>query len=160
MTASDHSERNRRQPMQETLKKFKDYLGTNHLKLTQQRLLIFKVFMSSDEKVTPEALLERVQEIDSGVSRSTIYRTVKHLSGAGVARYIHQGDGVTHYEPMSDHYSQMICERCGRAIPVINPFIDCLMQETARQQGFILYRYRTVMHGLCPRCQELIHPTS
>ncbi|WP_319468633.1 transcriptional repressor [uncultured Pseudodesulfovibrio sp.] len=140
--------------MKEALKSFKDYLSSNHLKLTQQRLLIFKVFMSDDEEMSSEQLLEAVQDIDETVSRSTVYRTVKHLHNAGIARCLHRSDGSTHYEPMGDHYSQMICERCGRSIPIKNPYIDCLQQETARQQGFILFRYQTVFYGLCSRCSE------
>ena len=144
--------------MKEALKTFKGYLSENNLKLTQQRLLIFKVFMSTEEKVSPERLLERVQDIDDNVSRSTIYRTVKHLHNAGIARCIHQNDGVTHYESMGDHHSKMICEHCDRTIPVMNPYIDCLQQETARQQGFVLFRYQTVMYGLCNECRDTMNP--
>ena len=146
--------------MKEALKSFKEYLAANNKKLTQQRLLTFKVFMSSQEKVTPEVLLQRVQDIDKGVSRSTIYRTVKHLHNAGIARCTHHSDGVTHYEPTGDHHSQMVCERCGKTFPVTNPYIDCLQQETARQQGFTLFRYHTVLYGICNECQDYTCPTT
>lgn len=144
--------------MKEALKTFKEYLSEHNLKLTQQRLLTFKVFMSTQEKVSPEILLEQVQEIDSSVSRSTIYRTVKHLHNAGIARCIHNSDGITHYEPMGDHHSQMVCERCGRRFPIINPYFDCLQQETARQQGFTLFRHQTVFYGMCDQCMGNARP--
>lgn len=140
--------------MQEALTSFKQYLSHNALKLTQQRLLIFKVFMSDEDKVSPEGLLAKVSELDNTVSRSTVYRTMKHLHNAGIARCIHQGDGVTHYEPMGDQSCQMICERCGRKIPIANPYLECLQQETARQQGFTLFRYQMTIHGLCSTCNN------
>ena len=143
--------------MQEALKKFKQYLTSNTLKLTQQRLLIFKVFISNEKPISSEELMIAVQEIDETVSRSTIYRTVKHLHNSGIARCIHSFDGSTQYEPMGDHYSQMVCERCGKTIPIKNPYIDCLQQETARQQGFTLFRYQTVIYGLCSECTKLSH---
>lgn len=138
--------------MEEALKSFRKYLAGNNLKLTQQRMLIFKVFMSDQGKVSPEELLAGVQEVDETISRSTIYRTVKHLHSAGIARCIHQGDGITYYEPMGDHSCRMICERCGRTIPIRNPYFECIQQETARQQGFTLFRYQSVIHGLCREC--------
>ena len=144
--------------MKEALKSFKDYLASNNRKLTQQRLLIFKVFMSAENKASAEQLLNSVREIDETVSRSTIYRTVKHFHSAGIARCIHDRDGSTHYEPMGDQYSQMICERCGKNIPIVNPYIECLQQETARQQGFTLFRYQTVLYGICKNCTEDMHP--
>lgn len=141
--------------MQEALKSFKDYLAGNKLKLTQQRLLIFKVFMSDDNKLSTESLLSEVQDVDDTISRSTVYRTVKHLHDAGIARCIHHNDGVTYYEPMGDQSSRMICERCGKVIPIKNPYFECLQQETARQQGFTLFRYQNVIHGLCCECSKI-----
>jgi len=144
--------------MQEALKAFKQYLTINNLKLTQQRLLIFKVFMSDTCPMSSEDLLMAVQDVDRGISRSTVYRTVKHLHNAGIARCIHRADGTTRYEPMGDQCSQMICEHCGKAIPVKNPYLDCLQAETARQQGFTLFRYQTVIYGLCSECCRKLHP--
>lgn len=144
--------------MQEALDSFKQYLKLNNLKLTQQRLLIFKVFMSDEGQVSPEELLAGVQEVDETISRSTVYRTVKHLHHAGVARCIHRSNGVTCYEPMGDQSSQLVCERCGKTIPIRNPYFECLQQETARQQGFTLFRYRNIIYGLCNECSEQIDP--
>lgn len=145
--------------MNEALKSFKQYLTQNKLKLTQQRILIFRVFMSGTEQVSPDDLLQGVQGIDQTISRSTVYRTVKHLHQAGIARCIHRNDGVTYYEPMGDQSCQMVCERCGRVIPIKNPYFECLQQETARQQGFTLYRYQNVIYGVCRECTEIIAST-
>ena len=142
--------------MQEALKSFKQYLAVNNLKLTRQRMLIFKYFMSDVAHLSPEELFKGVQGLDRTISRSTVYRTVKHLHNAGIARCIHRSDGVTYYEPMGDQSCQMICERCGRTIPVKNPYLECLLFETARQQGFSLFRYQSALYGLCQHCAECI----
>ncbi len=145
--------------MQEALKSFKKYLAKNTLKLTQQRLLILKVFMSKGAEMSSEQLLSAVQDIDDAVSRSTVYRTIKHFHHAGIARCTHHSDGSTHYEPSGDHTSHMLCERCGKIIPIRNPYIQCLQQETARQQGFTLYRYTTTFYGLCSECTDALQST-
>ena len=145
--------------MQESLKSFKQYLAHNNLKLTQQRLLIFKVFMSEEGQVSPEELLQGVQKMDDTISRSTVYRTVKHLHNSGIARCIHRSDGITYYEPMGDQSCQMICERCRKTIPVKNPYFECLQQETARQQGFTLFRYQNIIYGLCYDCCGSVCPS-
>lgn len=140
--------------MKEALKAFKDYLTSNNLKLTQQRLLIFKVFMSSDKAMSSEDILHAVQSQDASISRSTVYRTVKHFHEAGVAWYSSHPDGSARYESMGDHCSHMVCEQCGKSIPVKNPYFDCLQQETARQQGFTLFRHQTVLYGICRKCRK------
>jgi Fur family ferric uptake transcriptional regulator len=143
---------NQEQDVNEALKTLKEYLDANTLKLTQQRLLIFKVLFSQKGMISSEELLAEITGLDSGISRSTVYRTMKHLHHAGVARCIRHDDGSTRYEPMGDHHSTMICERCGKTIPLMNPYLDCLQRESARQQGFTLFRFRTVIHGLCHAC--------
>jgi len=138
--------------VKEALKTFKDYLAANRLKLTRQRLLIFKVFLSQDAMLTSEGLLRKVTEMDASISRSSVYRTVRHLHQSGVARCIRLTDGTTRYEPVGDHHSRMVCERCGRQFPLINPYLDCLQRESARQQRFTLFHCQTVLHGLCHEC--------
>lgn len=138
--------------IQNALESFKKYLTTNNLKLTQQRLLIFKILMGDEKEVSSEQLHTKVKRVDETVSRSTVYRTVKHLHNAGLARCVHQLDGVTCYEPMTNLTCKMVCEQCGKTIPIKNPYFECIQQETARQQGFTLFRYQNVIYGLCCEC--------
>jgi Fur family ferric uptake transcriptional regulator len=138
--------------MNNTTLVFKNYLKSNQLKLTSQRKIILDVFISHDTQVTAEELFKEVSELDSRISLSTVYRTVKHLLQSGLARCAHYGDGSTRYEPTDGHSNYLICERCGKKILIDNPYVECLLAETARQEGFQPFQTQLVIHGLCHQC--------
>ncbi|MDD4732080.1 MAG: Fur family transcriptional regulator [Desulfovibrio sp.] len=133
---------------------FKEYLVANGLKLTQQRKLILNVFITLDQAVSPEELFHEVHGLDQGISLSTVYRTLKHLLQSGVARCMLQSDGVTRYEGVTGHYCRLVCEHCGKSLPLDNPYLHCLQHEAARQEGFHLYECVMELRGICKSCRD------
>lgn len=138
--------------MNETTRTFQEYLKTNRLKLTSQRKLILDVFISRGVQVTAEELFKEVAELDDGISLSTVYRTVKHLLQSGLARCSHYGDGTTRYEPTDGLNSYLVCETCGKKVPITNPYLECIQAEAARQEGFRMFQCQMIIHGLCHEC--------
>lgn len=138
--------------MNETTRIFQEYLKANRLKLTSQRKLILDVFISRGTCVTADELFQDVAEMDDGISLSTVYRTVKHLLQSGLARCSHYGDGTTRYEPAEGQTSHLICDNCGKKIPLANPYLECVHAEAARQEGFRMFQCRVTIHGLCHEC--------
>ncbi|GAB7024411.1 Fur family transcriptional regulator [Salidesulfovibrio brasiliensis] len=133
---------------------FKTYLTSNGLKLTSQRKLILNVFMTLDRPVTSEELFQEGHSMDESISLSTVYRSLKHLQNAGIARCVRLTDGVTRYECVRGHDSHLICERCGKRIPLDNPYLDCVQREAARQEGFRVYHCCVELHGICHDCAK------
>lgn len=133
---------------------FKNYLSSNGLKLTSQRKLILDVFMTLDKPVTCEELFNEGHSIDRSISLSTVYRSLKHLANAGVARCVRLTDGVSRYECVRDQTGCLVCERCGKRIPLDNPYLDCVQREAARQEGFMVYNCLVEMRGICHECAE------
>ncbi len=138
--------------MNETTRTFQEYLKANRLKLTSQRRLILDVFVSRGCRVTADELFKEVAELDDGISLSTVYRTVKHLLQSGLARCSHYGDGTTRYEPADGQTSHLVCEVCGRKVPIANPYLECMHAEAARQAGFRMLHCHVTIHGLCHEC--------
>src|ERR1043166_2660339 len=56
--------------------KFKVYLATKGLRVTDQRLAIFEAAFGQKEHFTAEELLDHARAIDDSVSRATVYRTL------------------------------------------------------------------------------------
>lgn len=133
---------------------FKEYLSGNNLKLTHQRKLILDVFITLDRPVSPEELFQEVHSMDAGISLSTVYRTLKHLMQSGVARCMLHSDGVTRYEGLTGHYCRLVCEHCGKRVPLDNPYLHCLQHEVARQEGFHLYECVMELRGICKACMK------
>lgn len=138
---------------------FKEYLENNCLKLTSQRERILAVFLRQPGPVSAEDLLAAAGGAANGISLSTLYRALGHLQCAGLARRIQQGAGSALYEIVCGHCCQLVCEKCGRRVPVSNPYLESMREVAARQEGFELHRCCAHFYGLCPACKAARVPT-
>jgi Fur family ferric uptake transcriptional regulator len=143
--------------MQDSLSAFKAYLLHKGYKNTQQRLHILRAFLEFDGHCAAEELLDAARSRDPSVSQATVYRTLKLLCAAGLAREMHFGDGMARFERRLDaegHHDHLICEHCGRTIEVFSAEIEHLQEELARRHNFAPTRHRLYLYGVCPACRE------
>ena len=93
----------RQEPMTEEQEVFLEHIQKKGLKRTAQRDLILDVFLRTERHLSNEDLYRLVKEEDSSIGQTTVYRTLKLLSEAGLAREVRFGDGRTHYEHNYKH---------------------------------------------------------
>ena len=113
----------------------------------------FPCFFQEEGHLTIDDLYGRVQRQDPTVGQSTVYRTMKLLCEAGLAKEVSFGGGVVRYEQASDwHHDHLICECCGKSIEVVDPKIEALQERLVRQYGFTPTQHRLYLYGVCPDC--------
>src|SRR5947209_20541275 len=102
---------NGREPLTEKQEIFHRHIQKAGLKRTAQRDLILDVFLRTEEHLSSEDLYNLVHKEDPSIGQTTVYRTLKLLSDAGLAREVRFGDGRTHYEHnyKHQHHDEMIC---------------------------------------------------
>jgi len=141
--------------MQDPHSAFAEYAAKEQLKMTPQRRHILDVFLEQKGHVTSEELYEKVKASYKTIGQATVYRTLKLLSGSGIAKEVDFGDGVTRYERQhgDDHHDHLICERCGRNEEVLDETIEKLQEEVAARHGYRLTRHKMYLYGICPDCR-------
>ena len=135
---------------------FAEYIATHGLKNTPQRRLIVNVFLNSKNHLSTEELYETVRSEDASVGQATVYRTLKLLHEAGLAKELHFGDGIARYEPVLDdtHHDHLICTGCGKNIEVVDETIEKLQEDLAKRHGFSLSSHRMYLYGRCADCRK------
>jgi Fur family ferric uptake transcriptional regulator len=138
------------------LRVFRKYLQSRQLKQTPHRLLILETFIANEGHRSVEDVHDNVRKRDPRVGYTTIYRTMKLLSDAGLAREVDLGDGMTRYEHLYNHkhHDHMICTRCGRSIEFLNPEIEKIQDQASRKLGFKVTEHRLQIYGLCRTCRK------
>ena len=135
-------------------KVFGSFLQRKRCRYTPQRKAIVAAFWSAGGHLTVEELFARVHSLSPSVGQSTVYRTMRLLCEAGLAREVSFGRGVVRYERASAwHHDHIICERCGRSIEFIDTGVDTLGRRVARRYGFTLRQHRLYLYGLCAGCR-------
>ncbi len=135
---------------------FSHYLKEKDLKLTAQRELILRTFLSHRGHISAEELYQRAKEKLAHVGFATVYRTLKHMTQCGLARELDFGNGRIQYEPdfNREHHDHMICTKCDTYIEFLNPQIEELQEQVSRKHGFKITFHRMQLYGLCQKCQK------
>jgi len=126
------------------------------LKRTAQRDLILDVFLRTEEHLSSEDLYRLVQAEDPTVGHTTVYRTLKLLTDAGLAREVRFGDGRTHYEHnyKHQHHDHMICTECGKIIEFYSAELEALQDQMAAKHKFEVTQHLLRIIGVCSECRR------
>jgi Fur family ferric uptake transcriptional regulator len=142
--------------MQEELQVLNEHLARRHLKKTQQRETILKVFLQAKKHLTVEDLHALVKDLDPSIGLTTVYRTIKIFCECNLARANHFEEGRVRYEQQykTAHHDHMICLGCGETIEFVNQQIEKLQEKVAHRYGFQMTNHRMEIFGYCPACRK------
>ena len=137
--------------------KFREYLATQGMRLTQERdIIVQEIFADHEHFETDEIVARLTKPRTDGirVSRATIYRTVGHMENAGLIRKVARANDREVYEhdygyPQHDHF---ICQKCNTLIEFRNEQISGHLETIAAEHGFRMTGHRLEVHGICAQC--------
>ena len=140
---------------------FLEHIQNAGLRRTAQRDVIMEIFLRTEEHLTSEDLYWLVQKEDPTVGHTTVYRTLKLLTEAGLAREVRFGDNKTYYEHHynHEHHDHMICTECGLVIEFLSADIEKLQDEMADNFGFKPTHHSLRLWGICSDCQKKAEET-
>ena len=130
------------------------YLDDNRLKHTKQRQAILEVFLDTRGHVTSDDLFRKVREIHPHIGYTTVYRTMKLLTEAGLATERHFDDGITRYEIEQEHHDHLVCVKCGKIQEFECQMIEETQNEIAKRHDFQVLRHRHELYGHCRDCRS------
>ncbi len=135
---------------------FEEHIAARGFRMTRQRGLILDMFLKKEDHLSPEELYFLVKTKDRTVGRATVYRMLRLMKEADLARQVNLGDGLARYEHKYGHahHDHLICLRCGKAIEVVDADIEALQEKLARKHGYSLTGHQMDLFGLCPGCLE------
>lgn len=135
---------------------FLEHIQRSGLRRTDQRELIMETFLGTEEHLTIDDLHRLVHKEDPTVGHTTVYRTLRLLTEAGLAREVRFGDNKTYFEHHYNHahHDHMICTNCGKVIEFVSDEIEALQDEMAAKFNFVPTHHSLRMWGVCSDCVE------
>src|SRR5256885_15234066 len=119
--------------MTEEQEVFYKHIQKKGLKRTAQRDLILEVFLHTEGHMSGEDLYRLVSEKDPTVVQTTVYRTLRLMTDAGLAREVRFRDGRAHYEHnyKHEHHDHMIYADCGKIIEFYSKEFEAIQDAMA-----------------------------
>ena len=142
--------------MTEEQEVFLQHIQKQGLKRTAQRDLILDVFLRTEEHLSSEDLYRLVCKEDASIGQTTVYRTLKILTEAGLAREVRFGDGRAHYEHQykHQHHDHMICSECGKIIEFYSAQLEAIQDAMAAKHRFEVTEHLLRIIGVCADCRR------
>ncbi|MEW5874943.1 MAG: transcriptional repressor [Candidatus Zixiibacteriota bacterium] len=137
---------------------FDEFVKRRGLKRSGQRATVVDLFLRNTEHVSCEDVYNIVKRRGLKIGYSTVYRTLKLLTAANLAREVNFGDGVTRYDhnynfDFKNHY-HLICTTCGDTVEFTSRAVEKSQREIAKKFNFNPQYHKLEVYGLCHVCRS------
>ncbi len=137
------------QEQYENLKKICNNAG---IKLTHQRLEIFKEATKTRDHPSAEIIYNRLRKKLPTIAIDTVYRTLATYDVLGVVKTLHLMGERAVFDANLDKHHHFVCTRCKKIEDVYWPDFDSTkLPGEFKSLGLIQSRHLE-LHGLCPHC--------
>jgi Fur family peroxide stress response transcriptional regulator len=140
--------------IEKRLARFTDAARKGGVKLTHQRLEIFREVASSIEHPPVEAVFRAVRKRIPTVSLDTVYRTLWMLEDLGVVTTLGPRRGTVRFDANLRPHHHFVCVRCGLARDFENAAFDALSVPGGVEEYGDVLGARVELRGVCRRCSR------
>lgn len=141
------------------LQGFERFCREHGLALTVQRREVFAAMLERRDHPTAEQIYAAVKERVPGVSRTTVYRVLETLVGAGVITKACHPGAAARYDPLTRRHHHLVCLGCDKIVDLEDPRLDRLPMPRVRKRGFKIGDYCIHFTGLCAGCRAKLGGT-
>ncbi|WP_163329397.1 Fur family transcriptional regulator [Desulfurobacterium thermolithotrophum] len=135
----------------EKLERFKRITRERGLKVTPQRVAVYKEILSRKDHPSAEEIYEALKDKVEGISLTTVYRTLSNLEEVGLVVRIPTLKDKVHYDARVEPHSHFICLKCGRIYDVeVSPEVSF---ENLKREGFEVSNCAFICYGICKNCK-------
>jgi Fur family peroxide stress response transcriptional regulator len=138
--------------LEKKLEFFKKKAKEAGLKVTPQRIAIYREIASRNDHPSAEELFESLKNKMEGISLTTVYRTLASLEKAGLVVRVPTLKDKVHYDARVEPHSHFICVKCG-AIHDIDISPEPSLKKL-KEEDFKVLNCTVLCYGLCSKCKE------
>lgn len=124
----------------------------DHIKLTYQRMEIFREVASTDEHPDAETIYERVRKRIPTVSLDTVYRGVALLEKMGLVSRVHVLSDRTRFDANTRPHHHFVCSKCGLIRDFYCPEADGFTVPSEVASWGSVNFVRVELEGVCVKC--------
>ena len=136
------------------VERFKALSRAAGLKLTHQRLEVFREVAASLEHPDADTLFRAVRRRVPTVSLDTVYRTLWRLNDLGLIRTLGPRRERVRFDANLEHHHHYVCAQCGLARDFESAELNALrVPETVKRLGSVDGTHVEV-RGVCERCSR------
>jgi Fur family peroxide stress response transcriptional regulator len=136
------------------LQNFIETCKTHNLKVTPQRMTIYRELLNSTEHPTVDDMFQTVKNEFPNISYDTVSRTMLTFADIGIVDLVEVYGGAKRFDPNVTNHHHLHCVSCGQILDFHNDQYDNLDIPDEIQQQFNVLASRVVLKGICEHCSN------
>jgi Fur family peroxide stress response transcriptional regulator len=136
------------------VERFKALSKAAGLKLTHQRLEVFREVAASFDHPDADTIFQAVRRRVPTVSLDTVYRTVWLLNDLGLIRTLGPRRESARFDANLEHHHHYVCVRCGLARDFESAALNALRVPKAVKRLGSVAGTHVEVRGVCERCTK------
>lgn len=137
--------------IEERLEQLTAACRANGLRMTHQRMEIFREAASTGEHPDADTIFQRVREHLPTVSPDTVYRTLASLEEMGLICRVDPTGGRARFDANTDIHHHFICTQCGRINDIYLDHEPALPEGIENLGGAVSLHLQ--VRGVCHNCK-------
>ncbi len=133
---------------------FERICRTNGLRVTQQRIEIFKALLRQANHPTVEDVYAQVRKRLKTISLDTVYRTIATFVEHDLVQRVHHIDNATRLDINTAGHHHLVCSRCKRIEDFYWPDFDRLKPPKSIAHWNRTQIKHVVISGVCASCSR------
>jgi Fur family peroxide stress response transcriptional regulator len=131
-----------------------EILKAKKLKVTPQRLAIYKVLYETSSHPTAEDIYTALRQSHPTMSLATVYKTLDALKKSDLATELNIGDDSSRYDATIKSHPHMICLSCGKVIDLHTDSLKGFKENVQKETDFDIVSEKVYFYGTCKDCKS------
>lgn len=136
------------------MERLAEILKTKKLKVTPQRLAIYKVLYDTTAHPTAEDIYNALRKTHPTMSLATVYKTLDALKKADLATELNIGDDSSRYDATVKSHPHMVCFECGKVMDLHTDSLASFIEQVQEETDFDIYSEKVYFYGICKNCRD------
>jgi Fur family peroxide stress response transcriptional regulator len=126
------------------------------LKITHQRVEIFRELAFAQDHPSAETIHRRLKKKLPTISVDTVYRTLTTLEKHGLISKVQTVESQARFEVKDDHHHHLICDNCHEIIDFDWQVFDEYPLPNEISDWGKIKNKKVILHGLCRKCSQKV----
>jgi Fur family peroxide stress response transcriptional regulator len=124
------------------------------LKITPQRMAVYKVLIESNRHPSAEMVFRKVREVLPNISLDTVNRTLLTLAEIGAASIVEGSGDVKRFDGKLETHQHFKCVKCKRIFDFHYKPFDNIAVPKSISRKFAVLRKTVYLEGICDLCRN------
>jgi Fur family peroxide stress response transcriptional regulator len=140
--------------MDERIRRFTELCRKSGLKVTPQRIEVYKQLISTEGHPSAEILYEKVKKAFPSISFDTVNRTLLTLGQMGAASIVEGSGDVRRFDGNINKHQHFRCVKCKRIVDFSYKPFDNIKLPPKLTRKFKVLKKTVYIEGICDLCQD------